>query len=88
MNTLTNDECRKRHDKSMHKYIYEGTLCAFARKGQGVCNGDSGGPLAVNEQLVGVASWAKDCARGVPDGYVRISMFLKWIREISGVSAV
>lgn len=71
-----------------HTQIYEGTICAFARKGQGACGGDSGGPLTTNGQLIGVASWVMPCARGLPDGYVRISVFLGWIQRVSGVIAV
>lgn len=88
MNTITNDECRKRLTHSFHRYIYDGSLCAFARIGQGTCGGDSGSALASNGQLIAVQIWALHCARGVPDGYTRISAFIKWIQEVSGVVAV
>lgn len=60
----------------------------FARKGQGACPGDFGSPLTSNRRLIGVASWAWPCARGLPDGYVRLSVFLKWIQQVSGAIAV
>lgn len=60
----------------------------MSRRGQGVCGFDSGSPLAANGRLIGVTSWAKHCARGVPDGFARISVFVDWIREVSGVVAV
>lgn len=68
--------------------IYNGTLCAFGRKSEGFCFGDSGGPLTSNGQLIGVVSWGILCARGKPDAYARISIFLDWIQKVSGVVAV
>lgn len=90
MKTLTNDECRKRHDNETQKLIYDGTLCAFARDGRGVCCGDSGSPLVANGQIIGLAAWTKawKCGRGLPDGYTRISVFMDWIRKVSGIKAV
>lgn len=84
-NTITNDNCRRRHNSSLQHLINNETLCAFARRFVGICNGDSGGPLAANGQLIGIVSWKDICARGAPDGFTRISVFLDWIREVSGV---
>lgn len=87
MNTLTNDECL-RSSSSLQDVIHNGTLCAFARRGRGACNNDNGGPLASNRQLIGVLSWVIiRCARGFPDGFTRVSLYLNWIKEISGVVA-
>lgn len=88
LKTLTNDDCRSRsHKGALHRF-YEGTLCAFAQKGQGACYADSGGPLTTNGQLIGLTSWGDPCALGVPDAYTRVSVFLNWIRDVSGVKAV
>lgn len=90
VNTLTNDECRRRLENLIHQNIYEGTLCAVAGHSQGACIGDFGGPLAVNGQLVGIASWTwpHQCGTARPDGYVRVSTYLNWIQEVSDVVAV
>lgn len=90
MKTLTNDECRTRQNNGWQPLVYEGTLCAFARNRQGICFSDSGSPLVANGQIIGLAGWISgwDCARGYPDGYTRISVFLDWIREVSGIEAV
>lgn len=45
------------------------------------CYGDSGGPLAVDGELVGIVSMGKPCAKGVPDIFTRVSYFLEWIDE-------
>lgn len=85
MSTLTNAECRsivegqpdadEVHDNS--------TLCVYSGKnGTGVCSGDSGGPLVFNNELIGVTSWAFLCARGLPDGFTRISEYIDWIANI------
>lgn len=87
-NTTTNVYCRSRHVPPITTFFHNGTLCAFSRRGQGLCYHDFGGPLAANGQLVGVVSWARPCARGVPDGFARISTFVDWIQRVSGVAAV
>lgn len=88
VNTMTNDECRERHDNKTRPFVYDGTLCAFAQKGQGACFTDSGNPLTSNGQLIGLAAWVLPCARGYPDAYTRISVFSNWIRKVSGIVAV
>lgn len=87
MITWTNDECRKLHPGEDRRF-YEGTLCAFAQYGKGTCFGDSGGPLAADGRLIGLVAWVNPCAGGLPDGYTRVAVFLNWIREVSGITAV
>lgn len=69
-------------------FIYNGTLCALPQEKQGICQGDAGGPLVSNGQLIGVTSWAFTCAHQGAEGFTRISSFLNWIRDVSGVVAV
>lgn len=86
--TLTNVECRERHARPPYTLrIHNETLCAFTRVREGACHGDSGGPLAVNGQLVGVVSWGRPCANGFPDQYMRISSYTPWIQQVTGVVA-
>lgn len=90
VNSLANDECRKRQDIKSEHLVYEGSICAFSRDRQGVCYGDSGSPLVANKQIIGLTAWirAPNCARGFPDGYTRVSVFVDWIRKVSGILAV
>jgi len=51
--------------------------------GVGPCNGDSGGPLALNRNgryhLVGIVSWGYNCI--APGVYGRVSEFMDWIAQ-------
>lgn len=47
---------------------------------QGVCHGDSDGPLAVNGELVGITSWGVvPCFFEGPDVFTRVTSYLDWI---------
>lgn len=62
------------------KVVVYSTLCTLQQKGEGICTGDSGGPLIYNGVLIGVASFTiGQCAGGYPDGWARVSSFITWI---------
>nr|AAD21825.1 chymotrypsin-like serine protease [Ctenocephalides felis] len=55
-------------------------LCVFRASEKGVCFGDSGGPLAINGELVGVTSFIMGtCGGGHPDVFGRVLDFKPWI---------
>lgn len=56
-------------------------ICAFAKLNVGACDGDSGGPLVWNNTVVGVASFVRPCARGVPDIFTNVHYYYDWIME-------
>ncbi|XP_015588121.1 chymotrypsin-2 [Cephus cinctus] len=76
---LSNEECQAYHSLTIH----DTHICAFSTYGEGVCSGDSGGGLIVDGAVVGITSWARLCAVGVPDVYTRVSSFVDWIDEKS-----
>lgn len=80
--TITNRECELKMPKTYKSSIDNTTLCLDAIPGQSSCNGDSGSGLTVNGELVGVASWNTQCARGDPDAYTRVSEFVHWINQL------
>uniref|UniRef100_A0A182JJG0 Uncharacterized protein n=1 Tax=Anopheles atroparvus TaxID=41427 RepID=A0A182JJG0_ANOAO len=69
--------------------VQDQNVCLDATGGRSPCNGDSGGPLAVqdngNSLEVGIASFvsAQGCASGAPSVWVRISFFRDWIEQNS-----
>ncbi|XP_035910216.1 chymotrypsin-1-like [Anopheles stephensi] len=71
------EECRRLLEGDV---VDIGHLCTLTKEGEGVCFGDSGGPLAYDGKLVGVANFAVPCAKGFPDGFARVSYYHDWIR--------
>lgn len=57
--------------------MYDRTLCTSSRNGTCGCRRDSGGPLALNGQLIGVKSWAEQCAKGTPEGFLCLRIVFK-----------
>ncbi|CAG9830711.1 unnamed protein product [Diabrotica balteata] len=49
----------------------------------GVCYGDSGSPLVLDKQLVGIASWVfLPCGtKGAPSVFTRVSHYVSWIKQ-------
>lgn len=86
--SLDNNECRSRHQTEIAAYVHNTTLCTLRDVGQGACHGDSGGPLATVgvRKLIGIVSWGYPCARGYPDGFTRVSSYIDWIGNQTGIN--
>lgn len=58
---------------------------------QGPCSEDAGSPLTITEtdgtinQLGIVSFFMSPCDRGFPSGYVRISPYISWIEQTTGL---
>lgn len=65
--------------------VLDSNICTLTTSGEGVCKGDSGGPLVANGKLVGIVSWGNPCANGKPDVYTRVSYYIDWIRDRTGL---
>uniref|UniRef100_A0A182JBJ0 Uncharacterized protein n=1 Tax=Anopheles atroparvus TaxID=41427 RepID=A0A182JBJ0_ANOAO len=69
--------------------VSDQNVCLDATGGRSVCNGDSGGPLTVqdngNSLEVGIASFvsAQGCASGIPSVWVRVSFYRDFIEQNS-----
>lgn len=81
--TITNEECVELIPEGDKHSVHNGSLCITQLgEGRGICSGDSGGPLSVDGELVGVASWVSNyCGSADPDVYTRVSPYQKWIEE-------
>lgn len=91
MTTLTLADCIKRTPHKNRFLVDNESLCASSPKGHGACFNDVGGPLVSNGQLIGLGTYpggGVSCGNEFPDGFVRISSFLTWIKQVSGVVAV
>jgi len=75
---ITNAVCQQTFGST----IIASTICASGAGGRSTCGGDSGGPLTVNNVLVGVTSFgsAQGCQRGFPAGFARVTSFAAWIQ--------
>uniref|UniRef100_T1DPJ9 Putative trypsin-like serine protease n=1 Tax=Anopheles aquasalis TaxID=42839 RepID=T1DPJ9_ANOAQ len=83
---MTNADCIARWNTAL---IQPQNVCLSGDGGRSSCNGDSGGPLAVQDGgaslQIGVVSFgsAAGCAVGMPSVYARVSFFLGWIEANS-----
>ncbi|XP_011505643.1 PREDICTED: chymotrypsin-2-like [Ceratosolen solmsi marchali] len=69
--------------------LHDEQLCAFNRVGVGACIGDSGSPLVVNQEVVGITSLLRPCATGVPDVFTNVYKYLNFItREMYDMNSV
>lgn len=93
MRIITNADCQSVYGANM---VVDHVVCAngfTSPSNQGVCGGDSGGPLIVKAQAdefftqVGIVSFAAStgCDRGRPSGFIRTAKFLSWITIQTGI---
>lgn len=70
-------QCNKWYDGA----IDAGMVCAGEKDGEkDSCTYDSGGPLTLNNRLIGVVSWGAGCARPEKPGvYTRVAHFRDWV---------
>ena len=82
---ITNEECRSRLSLTNAARIGETTICVSSPDGQGLCMGDSGGPLTFGGRLIGAVSWGVPCGTAAPDMFARISAVHAWLVSIIDV---
>lgn len=63
--------------------------CASNKGGKSPCLGDSGGPLAYDDLLIGVTSLipSNGCGSDMPTAFSRVTSYLQWIDDNSGVKS-
>ncbi|XP_017010563.2 serine protease 1-like [Drosophila takahashii] len=80
---ISNSECEQYFGS-----VASNDMCVRNTDGKSSCGGDSGGPMVThdNPRLVGVITFGSaDCHSG-PSGGTRVSDYLGWIRDNTGIS--
>lgn len=81
---ITNEEC----EKTFGEYLTDDNICV-ATGGKSICSGDSGGPLVTldTHEQIGINSFVAGggCEGDEPAVLVRVTNFLDWIKDNSGV---
>lgn len=85
--TISNAECSEEHKLQTNFKVDDNKICTSTIAGYGVCHADSGGPLVLYGQLIGLLSWGVPCSRGKPDVFERVSEYVDWIEQMTGVVA-
>ena len=81
VNVFSHEECQDYWNGL--NTVNDGHICVGEINSAGACNGDSGGPLAVDGFLVGVTSWGFwGCFPLRPSVYTSIEYFRDWIDGI------
>ncbi|XP_011493873.1 PREDICTED: chymotrypsin-2-like [Ceratosolen solmsi marchali] len=78
MSIITYVQC----SRYIRYYLRKEQFCGFEDKGIGACMGDSGGPLVINGKIIGINSYVFPCALGLPDVYINVYSYLRFIRQI------
>lgn len=74
--------CQRIHGSS----ITDHHVCTLNIFGEGACNGDSGSPVAFNNEQIGIVSMSpKKCANGKPDIDTNVPALKKWISKTTGI---
>ncbi|XP_017137345.1 serine protease 1-like [Drosophila miranda] len=68
--------------------VTDRVICVGTYNGVSTCNGDSGGPLALDGTQIGVVSFGSSagCEVGSPAGFTRVTYYLDWIAQNTGIS--
>ncbi|KAH8331836.1 hypothetical protein KR074_005671, partial [Drosophila pseudoananassae] len=65
-------------------------ICIPTPENKGTCSGDSGGPLVLHDggRQVGIVSFGSSagCLSNGPKGMVRVTSYLDWIRDHTGIA--
>ncbi|XP_023942784.1 collagenase-like [Bicyclus anynana] len=85
LQVITNAICARTYGNAV---VVSSVICTDTSNGRSTCGGDSGGPLATGTRntgdLIGVTSFGHrdGCQRGHPAGFVRVTSFTAWIRNL------
>lgn len=80
MPVVNRQRCSEVYD-AIGYWVSDAMFCAGSFTSEfDACNGDTGGPLVANGQLIGLVSWGMGCAEwGYPGVYTSIAALRPWI---------
>ncbi|XP_047515507.1 chymotrypsin-2-like [Pieris napi] len=78
--TLTSDDCTPLRENNPVK-INSSQMCTLNKRGEGTCQGDSGGSLVCNGTAAGIVSYNFPCANNYPDTYTNTYKYISWVDE-------
>lgn len=75
LTTISNDECRARYAPTSLDYriTNDDVVCTYSPQ-RDACHGDSGSPVLLNDTLVGIVSWGRDCGGAYPAVHMKIDV--------------
>ncbi|XP_068082749.1 trypsin-1-like [Anabrus simplex] len=82
---MNTKQCKKSYDP--RKSIDRRNVCAVdPQQGRHTCRGDSGGPLFLDDVVVGVTSFGGSCKRTLrPTVFTNVAYFRDWITQRTGI---
>ncbi|XP_045487759.1 chymotrypsin-1-like isoform X2 [Pieris rapae] len=78
--TLNSNDCNKKLQERKTT-VGSSQMCTLNKRGEGTCQGDSGGSLVCNGTATGVVSYNFPCARNMPDVYANTYKYISWIKD-------
>ncbi|XP_017048726.1 serine protease 1-like [Drosophila ficusphila] len=86
LEVISNTECESVYGA----VISDSNLCCKTDNGISTCSGDSGGPLTWYDGitwLIGITAFgsSEGCQKNYPVGFTRITQYLHWIKDNSGI---
>lgn len=85
--TLTTVQCLAETDNDTTG-VQDAILCTLLDEGHSPCTGDWGSPVVSRGRVVGLLTYTRWCGIGEPDGHTRVSSYVNWIFQNTGVIVV
>jgi secreted trypsin-like serine protease len=82
MFSVTNQQCALLYSGTRGQdAVTDEMLCLIAANNAGVCSGDSGSPIILRGNVIGVCSWTLRPCGIHPSVYIRLSSHMRWIQQ-------
>ncbi|KAF4138062.1 Trypsin [Phytophthora infestans] len=80
---VTNKKCTKMYaDADDNTIVDDSVICAGTGSGKGSCGGNAGGPLLLNDVVIGIKSAGPDKCGDLPGPFARVSEVVEFMKDI------